>query len=85
MITHIKKQTLESYCAAVADVCGDTARAMELLLRWSAALEAATQVRSSHTLRKLGVMVYCSCLLGHPSSSASFLLPLARRVMITQR
>lgn len=29
MITHIKKQTLESYCAAEADVCRDTPRAME--------------------------------------------------------
>lgn len=29
MITDIKRQTLESYCAAVADVCRDTARAME--------------------------------------------------------
>lgn len=29
MTTRIKKQTLESYCAAVADVWGDTARAME--------------------------------------------------------
>lgn len=49
---------------------------MEFLLRWSAALEAATHVRSSHTKeagshRKLEVTMYCSCLLGHPSSSAS--------------
>lgn len=29
MVTDIKEQTLASYCAAVADVCRDTARAME--------------------------------------------------------
>lgn len=92
MVTDIKEQTLASYCAAVADVCRDTARAMEpgdgILVKMGALclLEAATRVRrSSHTLRKLGVTVSCSCLLRHPSSSASFLLPLAQRVRISQR
>lgn len=52
---------------------------MEFWLRWSAVLKAATQVRS-HTLRKLGVAIYLSCLLGHPFSSVSLFLPLPQRV-----
>lgn len=82
-VTQINKQTLRAL-AQQQRMCAETRlerwnRGMEFWLRWSAVLKAATQVRS-HTLRKLGVAIYLSCLLGHPFSSVSLFLPLPQRV-----